>query len=335
MKTQTLKIKGKDFSLFKDKDIAFNAPSSPLNLNAQNDGKTSFKSKTVWNGNNSTILPNSYAHVISGSKKHANENFRFIPNLNENVNSPIDIPVSVVKKSCETYAKTLCGYFVGKRLPFPVVRFYASKLWSQYGIEDVLLNGHGIFLFKFSSTDGIQKVIDNGPWTLKNVPIFIQNWRPGLNLNSNLHDKIPLWVRIHDIPYDAWNDEGLSHIASKIGIPLAMDSWTANMCKYAAGKSAFARVLLEVPVRDSWIEEVKVRIPDPDTLSMTMYALRVEYEWKHPMCTECHIFGHSTSCLNAISKSDTNVASTNEQSISGKKIMINSEGFQTHVLKQS
>ncbi|XP_024964646.1 uncharacterized protein LOC112504921, partial [Cynara cardunculus var. scolymus] len=290
----------------------------------------------MWNGKNPKILPNSFAHVISGSNKHTNENFHFIPNICENVDSPIDIPVSVVKKSCETYAKTLCGYFVGRRLPFPVVRFYASKLWSQFGIEDVLLNGHGIFLFKFNSVDGLQKVIDNGPWSFKNIPIFIQKWRPGLNLNSNLHDKIPLWVRIHDIPYDAWNDEGLSYIASKIGIPLAMDSWTANMCKYAAGKSAFARVLLEVPVRNNWIDEVKVRIPDPDTLSTTLYSLRVEYEWKPPVCTHCHIFGHSDSvCIHIISQSDSSVKSSSEQLNLGKKTLVDSEGFQTRIHKQS
>ena len=177
---------------------------------------------------------------------------------------PVDIPISVVKKSCETYAKKLCGYFVGKKLPFPVVRLFASKIWSQFGLEDVLLNGHGIFLFKFNDVCGLQHVIDNGPWTIKNVPIFVQKWRPGLDLNSTKHEKIPLWVKINDIPYDTWNDEGLSYIASKTGKPLAMDSWTANMCKYATGKSAFARVLLEVPVRKIWMDVVKVRIPDPD-----------------------------------------------------------------------
>ncbi|XP_024978974.1 uncharacterized protein LOC112516185 [Cynara cardunculus var. scolymus] len=184
--------------------------------------------------------------------------------------------------------------------------------------------------------DRLQKVIDNGPWTFKNIPIFIQKWRPGLNLNSNLHDKIPIWVRIHDIPYDVWNDEGLSHIASKIGIPLALDSWTANMCKYAAGKSAFARVLLEVPFRNTWIDEVKVRIPDPDTLAMTLYSLRVDYEWKPPTCINCHIFGHSDSaCLHTLTKNDMNVKSTNEQCTTGKNIMIDSEGFHTRVQKQS
>ena len=127
-------------------------------------------------------------------------------------------------KNCDTCAKTLCGYFVGKSLPFPVVGFHASKLWSQHGLEDVLLNGHGIYLFKFNDVNGLQHVIDNGPWTIKNVPIFAQKWRPGQNVNSAKHDNIPLWVKIHDILYDTWNDEGLSHIASKIGKPLVMDS---------------------------------------------------------------------------------------------------------------
>lgn len=33
----------------------------------------------------------------------------------------------------------------------------------NYGLEDVLLHGHGIFLFKFNDVIGLQHVIDNGP----------------------------------------------------------------------------------------------------------------------------------------------------------------------------
>ena len=98
--------------------------------------------------------------------------------------------------------------FCWSKTPVSGCPFFASKIWSQHGLEDVLLNGHGIYLFKFNNINGLQHVIDNGPWTIKNGPIFVQKWRSGLNLNSAKHDKIPLWVKIHDISYDASNDEG-------------------------------------------------------------------------------------------------------------------------------
>lgn len=44
--------------------------------------------KIVWDGKNNAILPNSFANGLSGSQKHVNANFRFIPNLSEDVDSP-------------------------------------------------------------------------------------------------------------------------------------------------------------------------------------------------------------------------------------------------------
>ncbi|KAI3723869.1 hypothetical protein L2E82_35630 [Cichorium intybus] len=137
--------------------------------------------------------------------------------------------------------------------------------------------------------------------------VIIQKWRPGLTLYKDKPDKLPLWIKIHDIPYEAWSDEGLSHIASKVGKPLAMDSYTADMCIYAASKSVYARVLLEVPIRYSWVDKVLVRIPDPDTLEFSTHTLRIEYEWKPPLCTHCMVYGHEThSYIHVISKANDN-----------------------------
>ncbi|KAI3682220.1 hypothetical protein L2E82_50083 [Cichorium intybus] len=185
------------------------------------------------------------------------------------------------------------------------VRYLASKMWSIHGLQDVLLNGKGVYLFKFSDDNGLHHVITHGPWTFKGVPIGMQKWHPDLNIHKNNHDKLPLWIKIHDIPYEAWSDDGLSHIASKIEKPLAMDSYTANMCKYAAGKSVYAHVLLEIPTKSSWVDKVIIRIPDPDTLEFYTHTLRIEYEWKPPICSHCMVFGHETkNCMHVISKTN-------------------------------
>ncbi|KAI3770647.1 hypothetical protein L6452_01788 [Arctium lappa] len=280
------------------------------------------------------VFDNAKSILGSPPKKSLNNVFSVGPKAN---NRASGLPSILGKPSSGPVVKPMLKPFVvtlwDKKIPFPIVRFYASKLWSQHGLEDVLLNGHGIYLFKFNDTCGLQYVIDNGPWTFKNVPIFIQKWRPGLNLNSTKHDCIPLWVKIHDIPYDTWNDEGLSYIASKIGKPLAMDSWTANMCKYAAGKSAFARVLLEVPTRQNWLEKVKIRIPDPETQEVTLHELRVEYDWKPPMCSHCKIFGHSdSSCVASIAKT---VATNSSPTVQSNVIGMDKDGFQTVTRKSS
>lgn len=84
-------------------------------------------------------------------------------------------------------------------------------------------------------------------------------------------------LKIHDIPYEASNDKGLSYIGRKIGKPLPMDSWTVNMCAYVVGKSTFAHVLVEVPTRPKWMDVVKIRIPNPLANTHSLHSLDLKY----------------------------------------------------------
>ena len=79
-------------------------------------------------------------------QKRSSENFRFIPSHNDKMD--VDILMAFIQKS---YAWTLYGYFVGHEVTYFVVQFHASKLLSQYGLEDVLLNGHDNIILKLHS----------------------------------------------------------------------------------------------------------------------------------------------------------------------------------------
>ncbi|GKD28037.1 hypothetical protein Tco_1234251 [Tanacetum coccineum] len=63
----------------------------------------------------------------------------------------------------------------GKRLAFPIVENYLKKAWAKYGIERVMLQ-NGFFFFQFSSKDGMEKVLENGPWLIRLVPIILNVW---------------------------------------------------------------------------------------------------------------------------------------------------------------
>nr|GEV20708.1 putative reverse transcriptase domain-containing protein [Tanacetum cinerariifolium] len=61
-------------------------------------------------------------------------------------------------------------------------------------------------------------------------------------------------------------------------------------------KQGFARDLIEVNANKDLKQEVIMAIPNikDDEMSHIMVAIRVEYEWKPPLCMDCHVFGHST-----------------------------------------
>lgn len=62
---------------------------------------------------------------------------------------------------------------------------------------------------------------------------------------------IPIWVKFPGLAVGYWSAEALSKVASAVGRPLYMDSFTAN-----AEKISYARVLVEVDVSQPLLDSV-------------------------------------------------------------------------------
>ncbi|GJU37562.1 RNA-directed DNA polymerase, eukaryota, reverse transcriptase zinc-binding domain protein [Tanacetum coccineum] len=136
--------------------------------------------------------------------------------------------------------------------------------------------------------EGMQFVFENGPWLVDGKPLFVQRWEAGLCMVKPEPSKVPLWFKIMNVPLEAWNVEGISRIASRIGNPIIMDRITTSMCEKAYGRASFARVLVEVEAAKGLVDSVEVCYK---TLGRSM-ELRVEYPWKPPVCSHCKVFGH-------------------------------------------
>ncbi|GJU77038.1 ribonuclease H-like domain, reverse transcriptase, RNA-dependent DNA polymerase [Tanacetum coccineum] len=60
----------------------------------------------------------------------------------------------------------------------------------------------------------------------------VANYHPDENLLKEDVSTIPVWVKLHGVPVTAFSEDGLSAIATKLGTPLMLDSYTADMCMY-------------------------------------------------------------------------------------------------------
>ncbi|GJT38631.1 hypothetical protein Tco_0938496 [Tanacetum coccineum] len=171
----------------------------------------------------------SYAGVAGGSAKdqpNVNSNFRTLvaDPVFDGVN--ISIPRKVVEKVSTRFEHTLYGYFIGKRMAFPVVEYYARNKLGETCVKRFMNDSKtGFFFFKFDSRAGLEAVLEGGPWLI------------------------------------LFGDDGISLIATFIGKPVMLDSYTSSMCNDLWGRSSFARCL-------------------------------IEYEWRPPRCDTCKIFGH-------------------------------------------
>ncbi|GKA71660.1 putative reverse transcriptase domain-containing protein [Tanacetum coccineum] len=135
----------------------------------------------------------SYADSI-GKPNRTKVNFRtlFTPGGNG-----IDVVVLVESSRAisERFANTAYGYFLGKRVAYPVVANY---------------------------------------------------WHPDVNLLKGDVGTVPIWVKLHGVPVMAFSEDGLSVIATKLGTPLMLDSYTSDMCMQSWGRSSYARAMIEL-----------------------------------------------------------------------------------------
>ncbi|KAJ9536687.1 hypothetical protein OSB04_un000160 [Centaurea solstitialis] len=239
----------------------------------------------------------SFASVVGKSNS---DSLSFFP-LENKSHSRVVLPVELTKEVMKIHHTTLYGYFLGPRVPFPVVEGYVKTLWGKFGFVRAMMNNNGIMFFKFNDLGGCNQVIANGPLMVRGVPLFIAQWDPLKGLTKPVHTTCPLWVKLHNIPLVAFNKEGISRIASALGVPKQMDACTASMCDKAWGRPGFAKVLIEVWAVGDLKRELEVVIPNISGGVESSVTIKVEYVWEPSQCSHCMVFGHKlANCAKAV-----------------------------------
>ncbi|GJU84167.1 nucleotide-binding alpha-beta plait domain-containing protein [Tanacetum coccineum] len=173
-------------------------------------------------------------------------NSRSLVNDDKVDNSNILLPWADIDKVKSKFANSLVGYFIGKSIAFQLVQNYVTNTWSKFGFEKLMKNDDSIFLFKFANSMGMEQVLDQGPWLIRNTPLILNKWTPSLPLKKDVVTKFPIWVKLLKVPLVAYSEDGLSLIANEIGKPLMLDAYTSTMCGEAWDRINFARALIKV-----------------------------------------------------------------------------------------
>ncbi|GJV70250.1 RNA-directed DNA polymerase, eukaryota [Tanacetum coccineum] len=113
-----------------------------------------------------------------------------------------------------------------------------------------------------------------------------------VNIMKEDVDNIHVWVRFHDVPITSFTEDGLSAIATKLGNPLMLNSYTTAMCTDSWGRASFARAMIELKADVEFRDTIVVFVPIFSGERFNTSSIRVEYEWTPPRCSEFKIFGH-------------------------------------------
>ncbi|GKD22131.1 hypothetical protein Tco_1223834, partial [Tanacetum coccineum] len=150
----------------------------------------------------------------------------------------------------------------GKRVAYPVVANYVRNTWSKYGLVKSILNSTNEL---FSSSLALR------------MKMSIMFW---------------FGVKLYGVPMTEFSDDGLSVIATKLGTPLMLYSYTSDMCKQSWVRSSYAEAMIEFQANVELKDTIVMAMPQLLDEGFYMCTICVEYEWKPPRCSSCKVFGH-------------------------------------------
>nr|GEY62342.1 hypothetical protein [Tanacetum cinerariifolium] len=179
------------------------------------------------------------------------------------------------------------------KVAYPIVANYVRNTWGKYEIiHSMFSSSTGLFSFQFSSMDGLDAMLENGPWFIRNNSLILKKWIPDENLLKEDVSIVPVWVKLYGIPITAFNEDGLSAIITKLVTPLMLDSYTSDMCMQFWGMSSYARVMIELRADVKLKDNIFVAMPKITWEGHYTCNVCVEYQWKPPRCSSFKVFGH-------------------------------------------
>lgn len=165
----------------------------------------------------------------------------------------------------EAWGHSLIGYVAG-RFPGKKALMECCQKWGvnfSYSTHE-----SGWLVFRFQNEEDMNQVISAGPYFIFQRPLLLKVMPPFFDFGNEELNKIPVWVKLRNLPLELWNPQALGKILSKVGLPIRTDQLTASK-----GSISFARALVEVDTSMDLIEEVCFRLPNGK-----VFTQKVEFE---------------------------------------------------------
>ncbi|GKC32531.1 zinc knuckle CX2CX4HX4C containing protein [Tanacetum coccineum] len=170
----------------------------------------------------------SYADVIDEDMGELDKNLMDIPTeLDSNGIEIVVFDDVMIAEGSKKWERTLCAYFVGYSMAVSELKYNLRKMWSRYGFKDIVDYNNGVYFMKFNNENGLQNVVNNRPWMVKNKPLIVQKWDINMCLDKTEPETIPLWIKIGSVPLEAWTIKGISQALALVELDIL---WLCLQC---------------------------------------------------------------------------------------------------------
>lgn len=146
------------------------------NLNVDS-GNVEGQCRTNNNGvkkNGNASKPMSFSSVVQGSNFGGSNELKLIPCSKNNEGKLVVEMDPIIEEGSKKWNLTVVGYFVGFKMSYREIVGHLKRMWGEYQLEEIIVNESGLYFFKFKSDNGLQGVIENGPWLVDQKPLFVQ-----------------------------------------------------------------------------------------------------------------------------------------------------------------
>jgi len=164
---------------------------------------------------------------------------------------------------------------------------WISSNWTKSC--QVLLCSKGFFVVQLESQEDYQKILMQGPWFWGRAGLFITPWFPEFDADTMVVTKMPVWVRLPNLPLPFWHPEVLEDIGNRLGKYIISDEERREQ-----GLFTYARICVEI--------DLSKGLPDKIQLQHESYKRiqALDYENTAFRCRTCHQTGHlNDSCPHA------------------------------------
>ncbi|PWA40382.1 hypothetical protein CTI12_AA568030 [Artemisia annua] len=260
-----------------------NTGGNKIQSNSENDTNKASKNTTkVWDNK-----------VWTDKSEEFESKLSLIPTAIEEGRDVVIFDDEMVNEGSVKWNLTLCGQFVGPKMNYLELKYNIGRMWARH-IED------------------LNQVLESGIWLVNNRPLVVQLWNPSVNIVNTEPEVLPVWVKLYDVPLEAWTVKGLSAITSGLGKPLMMDKTTARMCHMGTGNIGYARVLVEIQANKELKDKIEIKYKSNGMTASWTKFVKVEYAWKPPRCSHCNVFGHTDNNCGSVLRNEVECQVSND-----------------------
>ncbi|GKG03402.1 zinc knuckle CX2CX4HX4C containing protein, partial [Tanacetum coccineum] len=118
----------------------------------------------------------SYADVTEKNVINFDKELLDIPTeIDSNSNEIVVFDDVMVALGSKRWERTLGGYFVRYGISVNELRYNIRRMWSRHGFKDIINFNIDVYFMKFNTSEGLDFIVNKGPWMVKNKPLIIQS----------------------------------------------------------------------------------------------------------------------------------------------------------------